>query len=392
MAVQTNATSSRRVIHLDPARTRAEIVEGILGIDAALNSVPLELDVVLRDPQRLAHGQQNLLPNQIDPRDLLGDRMLDLNALVDLKEEEVTLFVHDKLDRPRVAVMGQFRDPNRCLPHLLAQIFEPVLNQRRGGLFDNLLVAPLNRTVAFPQMDDIPPVVAQDLKLDVVGILDEFLDVNVRVAERLLRLALGRIEALDQGDIVMGHPHPAPTATCHGLDKDRVADPLRDLFGLLLGFHNAIRTRRHRYARFLGQIPANRLVLQGIHGPTARPDEANVAILANVREVRVLRQEPIPGMDRVHVCQLRGANDTVDPQIALRTRRFTDTNGFISQLHVHRVGVRFGIDRHGTNIQLFAGTNDAYGDFATIRHEDLLEHDLDSVRCVEQGCFRAAEP
>ncbi len=59
---------------------------------------------------------------------------------------------------------------------------------RRGRLLDDLLVAPLDRTVAFTEVDDVAEGVAHDLDLDVTATFDERLQEDARVAERRLRL------------------------------------------------------------------------------------------------------------------------------------------------------------------------------------------------------------
>ena len=82
------------------------------------------------------------------------------------------------------------------LAHFFAQLLELGFDQqRRGGFLDHLLVAALDGAIALAQVDDVAFVVAQDLKLDVVRVLDEFLDVNPGVAEGLLRLARGRCDS-----------------------------------------------------------------------------------------------------------------------------------------------------------------------------------------------------
>ena len=66
MAVHPRAAPARRVIHLHPARARAEIVEGVLGVDAAFDGVAAQVDVALRQAQRLAHGDGDLEFDQVN--------------------------------------------------------------------------------------------------------------------------------------------------------------------------------------------------------------------------------------------------------------------------------------------------------------------------------------
>ena len=143
---------------------------------------------------------------------------------------------------------------------------------------------------------------------------------------------------------------------------------------VLLVLHHPFRAGRRRHAGLLGQRAADRLVLQRVHRPRARADEPDVAALAHVGEMGVLRQEPVAGVDGIHVGDLRGADDAVDPQVALAGGRFADADGFVGHLHVHRVGVRLGIDRHRADVQFLAGADDADGDFAAVGYQDFLKH------------------
>ena len=88
-------------------------------------------------------------------------------------------------------------------------------------------------------MNDGATVIGEDLKLDVVRVLDEFLNVNAGVAEGLFSFAAGGVIAFDQGDIVVSDAHPAPAAPGDGLDHYRVTNPLGRGDGFLLFFHHS---------------------------------------------------------------------------------------------------------------------------------------------------------
>src|SRR5580658_6046878 len=52
-----------------------------------------------------------------------------------------------------------------------------------GGLFEDLLVAPLGGTVPLAQRHDLASAVAEDLDFDVAAVLDIFLDKDAGVTE-----------------------------------------------------------------------------------------------------------------------------------------------------------------------------------------------------------------
>ena len=128
MTVQPYTAAAGLVIHLDPARAGAKVIERVLGVDAAFDGVPLEREVVLREFQRLTHRNQNLLFDQVHTCDLFGNCVFDLNALVNFEEVEISAAVHEEFDGPGVGVMGRFGDAHGCLAHFFAQILELVFD------------------------------------------------------------------------------------------------------------------------------------------------------------------------------------------------------------------------------------------------------------------------
>ena len=82
---------------------------------------------------------------------------------------------------------------------VLAQLAAHLLGERdRRRLFEQLLVAALDRALALAEVDDRAVMIAEDLELDVARVLDVLLDVDVADAERRFRLALRGLERLAQ--------------------------------------------------------------------------------------------------------------------------------------------------------------------------------------------------
>lgn len=85
---------------------------------------------------------------------------------------------------------------------------EHLWGEARGGrLLDDLLVAPLEGAVALVQVDVVAVHVAEHLHLHVPRSHDEALEQHVRVAERLLRLAPGACQLLEEHVGRLRHPH-----------------------------------------------------------------------------------------------------------------------------------------------------------------------------------------
>ena len=194
---------------------------GVLGVDAALDRMAAQPDVLLAHGQRLAGGDHDLLADQIEPRHQLGDRVLDLDARVHLHEVVRAVRVEKALDRSGRPVAGGPRrvDGDRADP-----CPESRVDGRGGRLLDELLVAALHRAVALAEVDHVAVRVGEHLHLDVTWVLEVALDVDRRVAEvRPALAARGGKRRLD----LAGRAHDLHTAAAapgRGLDQQRVAD------------------------------------------------------------------------------------------------------------------------------------------------------------------------
>ena len=85
-------------------------------------------------------------------------------------------------------------------------------HDRRRALFDNLLVAPLDRAFAFEQVHDATVMVAEHLHLHVVRPFDLPFDVERAVAERRNGLASGRLNRIARLGRGADESHALPTA------------------------------------------------------------------------------------------------------------------------------------------------------------------------------------
>ena len=177
-----------------------------------------------------------------------------------------------------------------------------------------------------------------------------------------------------QAGFVVRSAHAAAAAAGDGLDHDREADLLRDLERFLLGLDDAVAAGRDRNARFARRGARGVLVAHRVHRARRRTDELDLAALADFREVGVLREKSVAGMNRVHVADFGRAHDAVDLQIALGARRRADADRLVRQLHVERIDIRLRVNGERAHAQLLAGADDAQGDFAAIGDQDFLEH------------------
>jgi hypothetical protein len=173
----------------------------------------------------------------------------------------------------------------------------------------------------------------------------------------------------------MGDAHAPTAAAGDRFDEDRVADFGCHRLGILFVFDNAVGTGRALNPCLAREGTADVLVFESHHGPGAGADEPDIAAGADFFEVRVLGEEAVAGVDGIDISDFGGANDAIDAQIALRRGSFTDADGFVGHVNVHRIGVSLGIDGYGSDVEFLARADDADGDFTAIGDEDLLEHD-----------------
>ena len=149
-------------------------------------AAPEEAHVLLRDRQRRPGGDLDLLVDEVDAGDHLGDGMLDLDARVHLDEIELAVLV-EELDRADadIAELGHRAGDDS------ADLFALLGVEGGGGAFlPHLLVAALQRAIALAEVDGAALAVAEHLDLDMARLGEIFLEIDRIVAEGGLGLAL----------------------------------------------------------------------------------------------------------------------------------------------------------------------------------------------------------
>ena len=171
--------------------------------------------------------------------------MLDLDAGVHLDEVELAVLVQE-LERAGAAVADRAAGLDAAVAHELAL---PRGDAGGGRFFDDLLVAPLHRAVALAQVDHVAVGVRQHLEFDVPRPLQEFLHVDLVVAEGGARLGARDADRVQERRLGVHHAHAAPAAAAGGLDDHRIADVARDAQILVRRPRPAGRRSRARTAR-----------------------------------------------------------------------------------------------------------------------------------------------
>ena len=317
----------------------------VLGVEPHLDGVAAELGAHV---ERLTGRDLELGPDEIDVRDELGHRVLDLDASVQLEEEEVAPFEHE-LGRPGAPVADPPGERDRRVLHAGAE-----LRVERGGgrLLQHLLVATLDRALALAERDHVV-VVPEELDLDVARALDEALAEDAVVAEGRGGLAAGGRERLDEVGRVAHHAHAAAAAPRGRLHDEREADLLR----LALRDDGHAGLARDRLRR--------QLVASATEGLGRRTDPRQPGRLHGLGEVGTLGEEAVAGMDRVGPCRAGGTH------VLLRVEVARDLDGLVGGPRVERAAIVRRDDRDGADPELAAGAEDAKRDLAAVRDEEL---------------------
>ena len=223
-AVEAHAAAAGRAVDRDGAGVGTEAVGRVLRRDPALHREALGADVVLAQPhrrERVARRDLHLHDDEVDVGDLLGHRVLDLDARVHLDEDVAAVLAEEELDGAGVDVADRAGERDGVGAHARARVGVEV---GRGRDLDDLLVAALERAVALVEVDDLAGAVGEHLDLDVPRVDHGLLEVERRVAEGRLGLALGGLERVAQALGRLDPAHAAAAATADRLDEDGEAD------------------------------------------------------------------------------------------------------------------------------------------------------------------------
>ena len=326
-----------------------------------------------RSLERLPVGDAQLACHQVDVGDLLGDRVLDLDARIHLDEHVVAALVEQELHRARIRVVDLARERDRVSAHLVAQFGGKVWRRRE---FDDLLVAALHAAVALEQMHHVTVLVGQDLHLDVARVEHRLLEIDHRIAERRLGLAAGRLDGLGQRRRIGHPPHTAPAAAGHRLDEQRELQPRRGRHQLL----DRRRRRRgvqHRQAGIARRRDGPGLISRQLKDFGTRTDERDPRIRARRGQLRILRQETVSRVDGIGTGLLRDADDLVDRQVgAHRMAHVADLIRLVGLQPVLGVAVLVRVDRDGGDAHLVGGPESPDRDLTAIGHQDFGYHAL----------------
>ena len=309
------AQTPRRCKGQHRAGLRREVF--VLGAQAHLDGVALQLHIGLRQRQRLAACDAQLPLDQVKPREQLGHRVLHLQPGVHLHQIKRLVglgFIEQKLHRARTHIARRFRQCNGRLPELLAQCGR---HDWAGRFFDDLLVATLHRAIALTQVDAMALRVGHDLHLDMTGPQQGALQQQVAVAKTGQRFGAGAVQGGQQLGHVGHQAHATPAAPGHGFDHQRQAQLLSLCSEGGIALVRAKVARQTRHAVLQGQSLGGRLAAQRADGLRGRPGPSQTCIDDRLGELGVFAQEAIARVYRVSSAVSCGLQQLVDAQVRI---------------------------------------------------------------------------
>ena len=318
--VEPDADATGRAVRGQPAVVRHETVRRVFGRHAGLDREALRQDFRLIPEANVIVGQrpalrdEQLRPHDIPPRDDFRHGMFDLDARVHFDEEELLrIGVVQELDGAGVVDADGPADREGRVENALAHIGREV---RRRGDFDDFLMAPLDRTIAFVEVDEIAVAVADELHFDVFGALDKLLEEAIAVAEGLPRFALGLLERVGEFIGRMHDAHPASTAAHRCFHHHGVAEFLGESRRIRGRGHRLVTTRQNRHVRLRGDGPRRDFVAELPEDLRPRAHEGDAGVFAGLGKIGVFTQEPVTGVDPVDADFLRERDDRGDVEIS----------------------------------------------------------------------------
>jgi hypothetical protein len=342
-------------------------------------------DGVLGQAQRLARGDAQLLLDEVEAGDELRHRVLDLEPGVHLEEEVLGRPVggDDELDGAGADVTAGERRPDGRGAHRLALRRR---QQRGRRLLDHLLVPPLEAALALAEVDAAAVAVGEHLDLDVPRAPDVPLEQQLAVPERGHGLAAGRGDGGRELARRVDAAHALAAAARGRLEQHREPDPLGRGREVVVGHPAAVLARDDRDAGRGDERLRGDLVAHRADRVRWRADPDQPGVLHGPREVRVLGEEAVPGVDGVGADRARRGDQRGRVEVAaggVRPGQRPDADGDVGLADVARAGVRVAVDRGGADAQPPQRAHDPDGDLAAVGDEDGPEerHGVTSGTC-----------
>src|SRR5579872_354187 len=203
-----------------------------------------------------------------------------------------------------------FRKVDSRAMHLVPESFMDIWRRR---FFHKFLIAPLDRTVASAEMDNVLAI-AENLNFDMTAVRDVALDIQARIAEAGLRFGSRHFHRVGEAAGIMHLLHATAATAADGFNQNWPADLIGE--SLRFGKTQNLAARDACQSSRSGVRASLEFVANGVELLNRRADEAETRTGASLGELLILRQETVARMNCVGFAGNGCGNDGVDVQIA----------------------------------------------------------------------------
>src|SRR5262245_48360785 len=368
-ALEANAGAGRKHETRHAPRRRQEPLGRVLRVDPALDAPAVLLNLVLPPRKRRARRDGELGLHDVSPRDLLRDRVLHLQSRIHLEEVEVRAG-DDELDGSRILVANRLGARHRGSGQSVLEITWEI---RCRALFDELLVATLDRALPLVQMNEAAVTIPEHLHFHVARSLQETLDEERIGTKGRPGSTLSGCERSIQSGLGSDLHHADPAAARRRLQHDWVADARRDVTRLIDRVHGAVAAGHDGDARGGHELPGVHLVSHLLDHARWGADETEPGVLASLGESPVLREKAVARMDGFYAGLSRGAENALDVEVAFSGGRSAYRHRLVGVGHERPIAIGLGVRGHRSDSERATGTDDAAGDLAPVGDEDARE-------------------
>ena len=235
--------------------------------------MPAHHRILVAEP--FAAGEPELLADQVNPGDFLGNRVLHLQPRIDLEEGNSAVLANQEFTGPRALVprFAQDRLGGRVQAFVLL-----VRQERRRRFLNQFLVPALQRTIPGGHHHHRPVGVRQALRFDMPGSVQEAFDEAFSAAERGRGLAHGGIVELGDFLPVADHLDAAPTPAERGFNGQRQPEAVRKVQHFLDRGHRVLGSGHQRSPDPFSDMPGLDLVSELVDGSWGRADPGQPGI------------------------------------------------------------------------------------------------------------------
>ena len=202
-----------------------------------------------------------------------------------------------------------------------------------------------------------------------------FLNKNTIIAKRIPGLVLSHLQRRNKIFFSLNHTHPFSSTTRTGFHQNRESHLNGHLQSIFRVFNRLINAWDQRHAKSLHRLLRCNFTAHHLHRFSTRPNQYQPLRFQCPRKTRIFTQKTIPWMHCLSACLLTQIDDTIHPQITVRTRRTAHAISLIRITNMQRLNIGFAINSHCFNAHLLASTHHPNGNLSAVGNQYFLKHE-----------------